>query len=181
MSKPQTEPPAEAAEHGEAMVVDPQGELKSALAEAQQEAARNRDGYLRMAAELDNLRKRAQRDLENAHKYALERFLAELLPVQDSLELGIANADAGEISLKEGMQMTLKLLSTALERAGIRELNPAKGDNFDPELQEAMAMQESSDAAPGTVLQTMQKGYQLNSRLLRPARVIVAKAPGADA
>ena len=181
MSKPQMEQPPEAAAHGEAIAVDPQGELKAALAEAQQEAASNRDGYLRMAAEMENLRKRAQRDLENAHKYALERFLAELLPVQDSLELGLAAADAGEVSFKEGMQITRKMLSTVLERAGIRKLNPAKGDNFDPELQEAMALQESADVAPGTVLQTMQYGYQLNGRLLRPARVIVAKAPGSDA
>lgn len=181
MSKPQTEPASEAADHGEAIAVDPQGELKAALAEAQESAAQNRDGYLRMAAELENLRKRSQRDLENAHKYALERFLAELLPVQDSLEMGIAAADTGDASVKEGMQMTLKLLVTALERAGVRELNPVKGEPFNPEVHEAMTMEETTEAAPGTVLRTIQKGFQLNGRLLRPARVIVAKAPGAAA
>lgn len=156
---------------------DPVEVLQTALAAAEQKAAENWKNYLRLAAELDNLRKRTQRDLENAHKFALERFLGDLLPVNDSLEMGIAaagQADAG--ALKEGMDMTLKLLGSALERAGVSEINPAKGDAFNPELHEAMAMQEAADVAPGAVLITVQKGYQLNGRLLRPARVLVAKA-----
>jgi molecular chaperone GrpE len=156
---------------------DPVEVLQTALAAAEQKAAENWENYLRLAAELDNLRKRTQRDLENAHKFALERFLGDLLPVNDSLEMGIAaagQADAG--ALKEGMDMTLKLLGSALERAGVSEINPAKGDAFNPELHEAMAMQEAADVAPGAVLITVQKGYQLNGRLLRPARVLVAKA-----
>ena len=169
------------AQQDDAVVVDAEAELKAALAEAQQQASQNRDGYLRMAAELDNLRKRSQRDMENAHKFALERFLTELLPVRDSLEMGIASADTTAAGLKEGMDMTLKLLVTALERSGVSEFSPARGDNFNPELHEAMALQESSEGRPGTVLQTVQKGYQLNGRLLRPARVIVAKSPGATA
>ncbi len=181
MSKKPAAQPVEPAEHSEALAVDPQGELKAALAEAENLAAQNRDGYLRMAAELDNLRKRTHRDLENAYKFALERFLMELLPVRDSLEKGIAAADTTAAGLKEGMHMTLKLLVTALERARVSEVDPAKGEVFNPELHEAMALQETSEAGPGTVLLTAQKGYQLNGRLLRPARVIVAKAPGAAA
>lgn len=151
--------------------------MQAALAAAEQKAADNWENYLRLAAELENLRKRSQRDLENAHKFALERFLGELLPVKDSLEMGIAAASQGEAaSIKEGMDMTLKLLATVLERAGVNAVNPAKGDAFDPEVHEAMAMQESAEVEPGTVLATVQKGYQLNGRLLRPARVLVAKA-----
>jgi molecular chaperone GrpE len=181
MSKKPAAQAAEPTEQKDVMPADLRAELQAALAEAQQQAAQNRDGYLRMAAELDNLRKRTQRDLENAHKFALERFLVELLPVRDSLEMGIAAADSTTDSLKEGMDMTLKLLVSALEHAGVNEVNPAKGEDFNPELHEAMAMQETTEAAPGTVLQTIQKGYQLNGRLLRPARVIVAKTPGAAA
>ncbi|MGH8400713.1 MAG: nucleotide exchange factor GrpE [Gammaproteobacteria bacterium] len=156
---------------------DPVESLQVALAVAEQKAAENWENYLRLAAELDNLRKRAQRDLENAHKFALERFLGEVLPVKDSLEMGIAAAGQTDLAaLKEGMDMTLKLLGSALERAGVSEIDPAKGDSFNPELHEAMAMQEASDVAPGAILATVQKGYQLNGRLLRPARVLVAKA-----
>lgn len=156
---------------------DPVTALQTELAAAEQKAAENWENYLRLAAELDNLRKRAQRDLENAHKFALERFLGELLPVKDSLEMGIAAADQGSAAaLKEGMDMTLKLLASALERAGVTEVSPARGEAFNPERHEAMAMQESADVAPGSVLTTVQKGYQLNGRLLRPARVLVAKA-----
>ncbi|MGA9855873.1 MAG: nucleotide exchange factor GrpE [Gammaproteobacteria bacterium] len=171
----------EPTERGDAIALDPHAELKAALAEAEKLAAQNRDGYLRMAAELDNLRKRTQRDLENAHKFALERFLMELLPVRDSLEMGISAADTTAAGLREGMDMTLKLLVTAMERAGVSEINPAKGEDFNPELHEAMAMQDTTEAGPGTVLNTIQKGFQLNGRLLRPARVIVARTPGAAA
>ena len=181
MSKEQPAQSVDPAQQGDAVAIDAEAELKAALAEAQQQAAQSRDGYLRMAAELDNLRKRSQRDLENAHKFTLERFLMELLPVRDSLEMGIAVADTAAAGLKEGMDMTLKLLVTVLERSGVSELSPAKGENFNPELHEAMALQESSEARPGTVLQMVQKGYQLNGRLLRPARVIVAKSSGASA
>ncbi|HET7922059.1 MAG TPA: nucleotide exchange factor GrpE [Gammaproteobacteria bacterium] len=158
---------------------DPAAEWQAKLAEAEAKAAANWDSYLRLAAEMENLRKRAQRDLENAHKFGLERFLAELLPVKDSLELGIAAAGeaAHAEGHKEGMDMTLKLLATLLERVGVAEISPAKGDAFNPELHEAMAMQDDAETAPGAVLSTVQKGYQLNGRLLRPARVLVAKAP----
>lgn len=181
MSKRPAAQAVEPTEQGNTGPADLQAELQSALAEAQKQAEQNRDGYLRMAAELDNLRKRSQRDLENAHKFALERFLLELLPVRDSLEMGIAAADSTAAGLKEGMDMTLKLLDAALDRAGVSEVDPVKGEDFNPELHEAIAMQETTEAGPGTILQTIQKGFQLNGRLLRPARVIVAKSPGAAA
>lgn len=166
----------------EAPAQDKAAELQAALDAAQQKAAQNWDSYLRAAAELDNLRKRTQRDLENAHKYALERFLIELLPVKDSLEMGLAAAGKAEAaSLAEGMDMTLRLLSALLERAGVAEINPAKGEAFNPELHEAMSTQASGEVPADRVLMTVQKGYILNGRLLRPARVLVAKPPPAGA
>ena len=163
-------------------IPDTSDDLQAALAEAQQQASQNRDSYLRAAAELDNLRKRTQRDVEHAHKFALERFLSELLPVKDSLEMGLAAAEkAKPTALRQGMELTLKLLATVLERFGVDELNPVKGEAFDPGLHEAMVMQETADTVPGTVLLTVQKGYLLRGRLLRPARVIVAKSPAGAA
>jgi len=150
---------------------------EQALADAEARAAENWDKYLRAVAELDNYRKRAQRDLENAHKFALERFAREVLAVSDSLELGIAaGADASSGVLLDGMQATLKLLSQTLEQFGIAVVDPL-GEPFDPEFHEAMTMQPSADMEPGSVLTVFQKGYTLNGRLLRPARVVVARAP----
>lgn len=142
-----------------------------------EQADENWDKYLRTAAELENIRKRAARDMENARKFALERFAAELLPVRDSLEMGLAAAnDAGAEELVEGNRATLKQLVATLERFGVTEVDP-QGEPFDPELHEAMTMQPSSDVEPNTVLTVFQKGYTLNGRLLRPARVVVASAP----
>jgi molecular chaperone GrpE len=153
----------------------------SALAAAEAKAAENWNSYLRAAAELDNFRKRTERELENARKYAVERFASELVGVGDSLEAGI-NAAAAKPgpALLEGAQATLKLLQRAFDRAGIKIIDPV-GQPFDPAWHEAMVAQESPEAAPNTVLSVIQKGYSLNGRLLRPARVVVAKAPGADA
>jgi len=131
-------------------------------------------------AELDNTRRRNEREVENAHKYALEKFVRELLPVKDSLELGLAAA-AGEGSelekLREGMELTLKMLTAAMEKFGVTEVDP-KGEKFDPERHQAMAMQESPTAEPNSVLTVYQKGYLLNDRLIRPAMVVVAGAVG---
>jgi len=155
--------------------------LRTALATAEQALAAARDAQLRALAELENVRKRAQRDIENAQRYALERFASELLAVRDSLELAVQNAATADArSLAEGQQATLQLLARAFERFSILRLDP-HGQNFDPTLQEAVIAQESADAAPGTVLQVLQSGYQLNGRLLRPARVIVARAPAPPA
>lgn len=182
MSSGQAAAENSAATAGTTIAADTAAELQAALAEAREQAAQNRDSFLRAAAELDNLRKRAQRDVENAHKFALERFLGELLPVKDSLEMGLAAAGkAGVAGLAEGMDMTLRLLTAALERAGVAEISPTKGEGFNPQLHEAMAVQESAEAPDGHVLLTVQKGYTLNGRLLRPARVLVAKTPAGAA
>lgn len=150
------------------------------LAAAEATAAENWDKYLRAVAELDNVRKRAARDVDNARKFALDRFAAELLAVKDSMEMGLGSSDAADAEqLRLGTEATLKLLATTMERFGITEIEPL-GEPFDPEIHEAMTMQPSPDAEPGTVLTVFQKGYLLNGRLLRPARVIVAQemAPG---
>ncbi|MER2528657.1 MAG: nucleotide exchange factor GrpE [Candidatus Competibacteraceae bacterium] len=133
--------------------------------------------YLGAHAEMENLRKRTERDVQNAHKFALERFCSELLPVRDSLELGLAAADhaADIVQLREGVDLTLKQLAAAMEKFGVREVN-SQGARFDPNLHEAMAMAPTDQAEPNTVIQVVQKGYTLNERLIRPAKVIVAQA-----
>ncbi len=153
----------------------PEGD--AALAEMKALADENWDKYVRAAAELENVRKRASRDVENAHKFALERLCSELLAVRDSLEMGLAAADKADAqSLLEGKKATLKLLTATMERFGVVELDP-QGEPFDPQEHEAMTMQPSADVEPGSVLSVFQKGYALNGRLLRPARVVVAAEP----
>lgn len=142
-------------------------------------ADENWDKYLRAVAELENVRKRAARDMENARKFALERFATELLAVRDSLEMGLQAAEeANAADIIEGSKATLKQLSTTMERFGVTEVDP-QGEPFDPTLHEAMTMQQSAEVEPNTVLTVFQKGYTLNGRLLRPARVVVAAAPDA--
>ena len=156
---------------------EPDNDADAGLAELKALADENWDRYLRAAAELENVRKRASRDVEKAHKFALERFCSELLAVKDSLEIGLATADKADVqSLLAGKEATLKLLTTTMERFGVVELNP-EGEPFDPQEHEAMSMQPSSEVEPGSVLTVFQKGYALNGRLLRPARVVVASAP----
>lgn len=156
-------------------------ELTLMLEDARNRADEHWDQVLRTNAELENLRRRAKQDVENAHKYALEKFAQELLPVKDSLEMGLAAAsgegDAVETvqNLREGTELTLKMFAAALEKAGIVEIDPA-GEAFNPDQHQAMSMQESADHAPNTVMAVMQKGYQLNERLIRPAMVVVSKA-----
>ena len=151
--------------------------LQQALIEADERAKNHWEQYVRAAAELDNVRKRAQRDIEAANRYGLEKFAAELLPVKDSLELAVQSAGKADVaSLKEGQEATLQLLDKALQKLGVKVIDPA-GEPFDPERHEAMMAQESKTAEPDSVLQVVQPGYELNGRLLRPARVIVAKEP----
>jgi molecular chaperone GrpE len=152
--------------------------LQRLLAESEERARSNWEQYLRAAAELDNVRKRAARDIEAANRYGLEKFAAELLPVRDSLELALqsaAQADAGAV--RKGLEATLKLLVRALERLGVTPIDPL-GEPFDPARHEAMLTQESATAEPNSVVKVVQPGYELNGRLLRPARVVVARAPG---
>lgn len=146
-------------------------------AEAEARAAEHWAAYLRVAAELENFRKRMSRELEAARQYGIERFAAEILPVADSLGLGLdAAATADPATLTEGHRATLRQLQQAFASAGITELDPA-GQPFDPQLHEAMTTRLSADQSPNTVLLVVQKGYLLNGRLLRPARVIVSTAP----
>lgn len=168
----QTENPETAAEHLEDVSQQPNSERT--LEELQALADENWDRYLRAAAETENVRKRAARDVEHARKYALEAFAKEMLTVRDSFELGIDAAETADAaSLVEGSAATLKLLTATLERFGVSEVDPI-GEPFDPELHEAISMQPSADAEPGSVLMVAQKGYSLNGRLLRPAMVVVA-------
>lgn len=140
------------------------------------------DRLVRAQAEFDNYKKRVEKDLQNAHKYALERFARELLAVIDSLELGIqaSNASQPEVEkLREGMELTLRQLTAAFEKFGIQVIDPL-GDKFNPDLHQAMAAQPADDVEPNTVIKVFQKGYSLNDRLLRPAMVIIAQQAAAS-
>lgn len=153
------------------------------LEDARAKADDHWNQLLRANAELENTRRRARQDVENAHKYGQERLVQELLSVKDSLEMGLAAAKATDDDaagqMIEGVELTLKMLSTAFEKFSIQEVDPV-GEAFDPSLHQAMSMQESTDHAPNTVMAVMQKGYQLNDRLIRPAMVVVSKAANAD-
>ena len=153
------------------------GEAAAALAAAEAKATEYRDSYLRAVAELENYRKRSEREADNARKFAIERFAQELVTVGDALEAGInaGSANPGP-ALFEGAQATLRQLQRAFDKAGMKVIDPA-GQPFDPQWHEAMVAQESGDSPANTVLSVIQKGYSLNGRLLRPARVIVSKAP----
>jgi molecular chaperone GrpE len=154
----------------------PAPEGSAALAAAEARAHENRNQYLRAMAELENYRKRSERELDNARKFAIERFAQELVDVSDSLEAGLNAGAANPSALLAGAEGTLRQLHKAFEKAGIKTIDP-KGAPFDPEWHEAMVAQESAEP-PNTVLSVIQKGYSLNGRLLRPARVIVSKAAG---
>ena len=154
-------------------------DLVTQLAAARDEVEALKDQALRGQAEAENVRRRAARDVENAHKFALEKFAADLLPVIDSLEKAVesAVADSGDMNaIREGVELSLKLFLDVLEKAGISRIHPV-GEPFDPQLHEAMAMVENPDAEPNSVLDVMQAGYTLNGRLVRAAMVVVSKAP----
>ncbi len=156
-------------------------ELHALLTDARSKADEHWNQCLRLQADIENLRKRNERDLANAHKFALEKFANELLPVKDSLEMGLLAADdnADVARLKEGSELTLKMLASALEKYNIKEINPIN-EQFNPEYHEAMSMQERDDVAPNTVVTVVQKGYLLNDRLIRPAMVIVSRGGAAQ-
>lgn len=165
-----------------------QARLDAAHAELEQARARadaEADRALRAVAEAENIRKRAERRIESAHKYALERLIADVLPAVDSFEQAIdavaANQDGAAPALTEGVALSLKLLVGALERHGVAVVDPV-GAPFDPQLHEAMTVVENDAAEPDSVTQVFQKGYTLNGRLVRAARVVVAKqSPAAQA
>jgi molecular chaperone GrpE len=167
------------AEPGEATAPPQETELATLLEDARSKADENWNLCLHLQADLENLRKRSERDLANAHKFALERFAQELLPVRDSLEMGLATAAGGQVDparLQEGVELTLQMLTTALSRFGITEVNPQL-ERFNPDFHQAMSLQERADLEPNTVVTVVQKGYLLNDRLLRPAMVIVSRQP----
>lgn len=155
----------------------PEG-LAARLAETEAQLERYRDQALRAQAEAENTRRRATRDVENAHKYALEKFTADLLPVLDSFEkaVEVASQSAGAESIAEGVLLSLKLFLTVLEKYGIEQVDPL-GEPFDPRLHEAMTMVPSPHAEPNSVVEVMQRGYVLNGRLVRAAKVVVARTP----
>lgn len=153
-----------------------EAELVEQLKKAEEKAEESWESLLRTKAEMENLRKRTQKDLENAHKYGMEKLVSELLPVIDSLELGLAAEEASVESLHEGMVLTLNMVSQLLEKFNITVIDPIE-QKFDPEFHQAMSMQPSEDVEPNTVIAVMQKGYTLNERLIRPAMVMVSKQP----
>ncbi|MCQ4348185.1 nucleotide exchange factor GrpE [Pseudomonas stutzeri] len=144
----------------------------------EEQLAEARDQALRVAAELQNVRRRAEQDVEKAHKFALEKFAADLLVVVDSLERGLELSDPADEALRpmrEGMELTLKALLDILKRYQVEPLDP-HGEPFNPEHHQAMAMEPSASVEPNSVLKVFQKGYLLNGRLLRPAMVVVSRA-----
>jgi molecular chaperone GrpE len=149
--------------------------LEQQLAEAQAEAAQNREHMLRALADAENARKRFQAEASNSQKYAIERFAESILPVMDSLDAALANKEASPEALREGVNLTLRQLTQALEKARVTAIAPAVGERFDPHRHQAMAAVESN-SEPNTIVATMQKGYALHDRILRPALVTVAKA-----
>ena len=145
------------------------------LAEAQAQLAQMREQMLRGLADAENARKRYQAEAASSQKFAIERFAESLLPVMDSLEAALANKEASPEALRDGVELTLRQLTQALEKARVSAIAPTPGERFDPHRHQAMAAVES-DSEPNTVVATMQKGYHLHDRILRPALVTVAKA-----
>lgn len=184
MNEPETDNPGPALDLEDAPEVPAEDEvsaLKTAAEAARQDAVRFRDEALRARAELDNVRKRAQRDVESAHKFGIERLVEAFVPVKDSLDLGYDAAQtATDIkSLQEGLVLTQQLFESAFSKLGVQVVSP-EGARFDPAHHQAMMMEPSTVAEPGTVLRVLQRGYLLHDRLIRPAMVVVAKAPDHD-
>ncbi len=171
---------AEAAEDAEVESADEPSETEALQAQVQE----YQEQMLRAQAEMQNVRRRAELDVEKAHKFALEKFVKELLPVADSLEKAVESTEgqeaSGELvaSIREGVEMTLNLFMNSLKKFNVEQLNPV-GEPFDPQLHEAMSMVPAQDAEPNSVVAVVQKGYTLNERLVRPAMVVVAKAEDA--
>jgi len=173
-------------EHAHEVISEEQeriNELELALATAQATVSDQKDSVIRAKAEVDNIRRRAAQDVEKARKFALEKFAGEMLTVVDNLERGLATIDAEAEEQKatfEGVNLTLQGLLSGLEKFGVKSVDP-QDQPFNPELHQAMSMQEVPGVAPNTVIAVMQKGYELNGRLIRPAMVMVSKAaPAVD-
>lgn len=168
----------------ESMAIDPAYvvELEQKLEQATNQAVEEKDRALRTVAEMENLRRRTALDVEKAHKFALEKFASELLPVLDNLERTLQVADKTNEAVKpllEGVELTLKSMANSVAKFGVIAIDP-QGQLFDPNQHQAMSMIENPDVAPNTVIAVMQKGYELNGRVIRPAMVMVSKAPTAS-
>ncbi len=148
-------------------------QLREELAQAEEKAAESWETLVRLQAEMDNQRKRSEKQVSAAHKFAVQKFVEQLLPVIDSLEMGL-QAEGDIESIREGMGLTLKQFESLMEKQNLASVNPL-GEKFDPDLHQAMAMQPSNEYANGLVSAVMQKGYTLNNRLVRPAMVMVVK------
>lgn len=192
------EDPNPATTAADALAVTDIETLKAELAAAQTQAAENLDKFMRAKAETENVRRRAETDVASAHKFSIERFALEMLAVKDSLErardmqgsisaaggrtpgaatVDLKTSDAALEKMFEGIDLTLKLMDSIFQKFALIEISPAIGDKFDPERHQAMSAQDNAEVPPNHVLMALQKGYLLNSRLLRPALVIIAKVP----
>lgn len=175
---------AEAAEEGQAQAQAEGGEeTASGDSGLEQQLESYKEELMRAKAEMQNIRRRSEIDVEKAHKFALEKFVKELLPVLDSLEKAVESTEGHEVHneevvtrIKEGVDMTLDMFTRAMEKFNVQQINPV-GEPFDPQQHEAMSMVPSAEAEPNSVIAVMQKGYTLNDRVVRPAMVMVAKAP----
>jgi molecular chaperone GrpE len=170
--EPSQEPDAAATEASQGPEAEPS--LEDLLKKTELAAQKHHDAWLRAKAEADNIRKRAQVEIANAHKFAVENFASEMLAVKDSLEAALTIDNAAADSMKSGVELTLKQLKSAFEKFNLAEINPV-GQKFNPHHHQAISTVES-DAEPNTVMQVLQKGYLLHERVIRPALVIVAKA-----
>ncbi|ALS98168.1 nucleotide exchange factor GrpE [Lacimicrobium alkaliphilum] len=177
----QDNPAEQAAEEEQKLSPEQQriAELEQALENAENTIRDQKDSVLRARADMENARKRAEAEIDKARKFALERFAGELLTVVDNLERALQVADASNEAVKpliEGVELTHKSFISTIEKFGIQVIDP-QGESFNPDLHQAMSMQESAEVEPNSVIAVMQKGYQLNGRLLRPAMVMVSRAP----
>lgn len=179
---PETEAYAEVAKEANAEGDESEGDNFAQLAVAQAEAAQAKDDLLRVQAEMQNLRRRTEQDIEKAHKYGNERFATELLSVMDNLERALTaasdNDDPTVKAIYDGVDLTLKSFAEAFRKFNIEPVDP-QGEPFDPQLHQAMSLQENAEVEPNTVIAVMQKGYTLHGRVIRPAMVMVSKAPSA--
>ena len=167
--------------NGEETPAQSQEKLLLELQDAQAKADEHWNQLLMARADLSNAQRRAERDLANAHKFGVEKLALELIPVKDSMEMGLAAVAEGDEQdkVREGMELTLQMFSGVLDKFGVKEINP-QGEKFNPDFHQAMSMQESTDFAPNAVMMVFQKGYVLNERLIRPAMVVVSKAAAAE-
>lgn len=169
----------QAPDAGDVVETQADEDLAARVASLEEQLATAQDQLLRAAADVQNARRRAEQDVEKAHKFALERFAGDLLPILDSLERGMELSDPNDPAIKpmrEGIELTLKMFTDTLGRFQVQAVEP-HGEPFNPELHQAMAMEESAAVEPNTVLKVFQKGYTLSGRLLRPAMVVVSKTP----